>query len=256
VIRLVKTLVCVLLAAAAAQAQVTTANVKVLITGKRCAELKDIYLVINGDDLEERWVKLKVDPADDCRWKADLGAGGTISTSVARFSLRGSIARSDCQKADPNDKELSANLEFGCCVKGPLRNLSVKIEPPMPVTYVRAVRPFAGSRVPSIKNCFESATFAAGQGAIGNAQFTGEDVYLHLGPFDRKRQTIGLLLDEIVVDDGTRVLSRDGVIYRLIVQRAKGKSRSTPNVSSNAISVDIKVLGDLKLERAELRVIK
>ncbi|HEV7923319.1 MAG TPA: hypothetical protein VGR02_21255, partial [Thermoanaerobaculia bacterium] len=77
-----------------------------------------------------------------------------------------------------------------------------------------------------------------------------------LGPADRKGQTLGLLLDDIVVDDGTLVLNRDGVVYRLIVQRAKGKGRSAPTLSSNAISLDIKKLGELKLERAEIEVIK
>lgn len=250
---LVRALVCVLLAATAVQAGITTSSVKVLVTGRRCSELKDVYLVINGDDLEDRWVKL--DPAGTCRWQADLG-DGTISTSVARFSIRGDVARSDCQKAAANEQELSAELEFACCAPGPLRHVSVKIEPPMPVTYVRAVRPSAGSRIPGIKNCVENATFAEGQGAIGHAQFSGEDVYLHLGPFDRKRQTLGLLLDDIVVDDGTLLMTRDGVLYRLMVQRAKGKSRSAPTLSPNAISVDIKKLGELKFERAEIEVIK
>lgn len=250
--RIAKTLVCVLLAAAAAQAQITTSHVKVLVTGKRCSELKDVYLVINGDDLEDRWVKL--DPAGTCRWTADLGSG-TISTSNARFSLRGDFARSDCQNAAANETELSANLEFACCVQGPLRNVSVKIEPPMPVSYVRDVRPFAGARIRGIR-CLERATFSEGQGAISHAQFSGEDIYLQLGPVDRKRQTIGLLLDDIVVDDGTLVLTRDGVVYRLIVQRAKGKGGSAPTLSSNAISLDIKKLGELKFQRAEIEVIK
>lgn len=253
VIRLIRALVCVLLAATAAQASITTSRVKVLITGKHCHKLKDVYLVINGDDLETRWVKLKDE--GDCNWSADLG-DGSISTSVARFSIRGDIARSDCQKAAANEQEMFASLEFACCAQGPLRNVGVKISPPMPVTYVRAVRPFVESRVPGIKNCVETATFAAGQGEIGGAQFTGEDVFLHLGPFDRKRPTLGLLLDDIVVDDGMLVMTRDGVVYRMIVQRAKGKMRSGPTLSPNAILVDIKKLGELRLERAEIEVIK
>lgn len=251
-IRLVKTLLCVLLAATAAQAQITTSRVNVLVTGKRCAELKEVYLVINEDDLQDRWVRL--DPAGTCRWTADLG-DGTISTSVARFSIRGDFARSDCQKAAANEEELTANLEFACCVQGPLRNVRVKIVPPMPVSYVRDVRPFAGARVRGIK-CLERATFSEGEGSIGRAQFSGEDVYLHLGPTDRKRQTVGLLLDDVVVDDGTTVLTRDGVVYRLIVQRATGNARSAPTLSSNAIALDIRKLGELKLERAEIEVIK
>jgi hypothetical protein len=252
VIRLVKTLICVILTAATAEAQITTSRVNVLVTGKRCSELKEVYLVVNEEDLEDRWVRL--DPAGNCRWTADLG-DGSVSTSVARFSLRGDFARSDCQKAAANEEALTANIEFACCVQGPLRNVSVKVEPPMPVTYRRDVKPYAGSRIPSIK-CVETATFTEGTGSIGGAQFSGEDVYLHLGPFDRKRPTLGLLLDDLVVDDGATVLTRDGVAYRLIVQRATGKARSAPTLSSNAIALDIKKLGELKLERAEIEVIK
>lgn len=251
-IRLVRNLVLLFLAAVAAEAQITTSNVNVRVTGKRCGELKEVYLVINGEDLEDRWVRLE--PAGTCRWTADLG-DGSISTSVAGFSLRGDFARSDCQRAAPNEEQLVADLEFACCVQGPLRKVGVKIAPPIPVSYIRDVRPFSGSRVRSIK-CLERATFEAGEGSIGHTQFTGEDVYLHLGPTDRKRQTLGLLLDDIVSDDGPLVLTRDGVVYRLIVQRAKGKQRSAPTLSSNAISLDTRKLGELKLERAEIEVIK
>jgi len=252
VIRLVKTLICISLAAAAAQAQLTTSHVKVLVTGRDCDKLKDVSLVINGDDLEDHWIKLE--PAGVCRWKAELG-DGTISTSIARFSLRGSLARSGCQKASANETELSANLEFSCCLEGPSHNVKVKVEPAMRVSYLRHVRPFARDRISDIP-CLEMGTFDQGQGAIGNAQFGGEDVYLHLGPFDRKRETLGLLLNDIVADHGAVVLTRDNVVYRLIVQRAKGKTPSAPTLSSNAISLDIKKLGELKFERAEIEVIK
>jgi hypothetical protein len=258
VLRPVRSLVCSLFvllctfASVPAQAQITTSRVNVLVTGKRCSELKDVYLVVNGDDLEDRWLKLE--PAGSCRWTADLG-DGSISTSVAGFSLRGDFARSDCQRAAANEEELTANLEFACCNQGPVRNVRVKVDPPMPVSYVRDVRPFAGARIRSIK-CLETATFNDGQAAIGHAQFSGENVYLRLGPVDRKQQTLGLLINDVVADDGTVVLTRDGVVYRLMVQRAKGKDRSAPTLSSNAISLDIKRLGALKLARAEIEVIK
>ena len=125
----------------------------------------------------------------------------------------------------------------------------------MPVSYVREVRPFAGARVRGIK-CTETATFEEGQGSIGNARFSGEDVYLQLGPVNQSRPALGLLLDDIVVDDGTLVMTRAGVAYQLVVQRAKGKQQSAPNVSSNAILLDIKKLGALQLDRAEIEVIK
>jgi hypothetical protein len=248
-----KTLVCLLLAATAAQAQITTANVNVVVTGKRCDELKNVYLVINGNDSEEQWVKLE--PAGTCRWKADLGDGGTISTSHAKFSFRADLARSDCQKAAANETDMTANLVFACCLPGPPRNVSVKIEPPIPVTYVRNVRPNAAAKIPGVP-CVEKATFSEGQGAIGSTQFSGEDVYLHLWPVNKKQQTLGLLLDDVVDDKGPRVLNRGDVAQRLMVQRAQGKAAITPTLSSNALSLDLKKLAEVNFQRARIEVIK
>jgi hypothetical protein len=250
------TLVCIFLgiivSSPVARAQVTTSKVNVLVTGKRCSELKEVYLVVNGDDVEDRWIRL--DPAGACRWRADIG--DPISTSVAGFSLRGDFARTDCQMAVANEEELSANLEFACCVVGPLRNVMVKIEPSMPVSYVRDVRPFVNARIRGMKKCLETGVFSNGLASIGGAQFSGEDVYLRLGPVERKQYTLGLLLNDVVSDDGKLVLTRDGLVYRMIVQRAKGKGRSAPTLSSNAISLDVRNFGQLKLDRAEIEVVK
>jgi hypothetical protein len=250
--RLIKTFVCVFLAATAAQAAITTANVKVQVTGKRCSELKVVYLVINGEDPEERWVLLESD--GPCHWKADLG-DGTISTANAKFSFRAGLMRSGCQKAAADEKALVANVEFSCCAEGTFRNVGVKIDPAMPVSYVRYVQPFPEDRIPGVP-CREAATFFHGHGTISNAQFEDEKVFLGLGPFSAKRQDLGILLNDLVVDNGVRVLTRDGVVYRLSVQRAKGTMGSSPTFSSNAIALDIKKLGDLKFERAEFQVIK
>lgn len=251
-IRAIETLLCALLAATAAQAQITTSNVNVLVRGKGCGDLKDVYLVVNGKDREENWVMLE--PAGTCRWKADLG-NGTISTKSAQFSLRAGVARSDCQRAAPNETEMSANLEFAFSSQGPPRNVSVKVEPPMPVSYVRDVRPFAGARVRGIP-CFEWAKFDDGQVAISNTQFMGEDVYLHFWPAGPKQQTSGLLLNDIDADKGPRVLNRDDVAQRLMVQRAQGKAAIAPTLSSNALTLDLKKLAELKFERAHIEVIK
>ncbi len=250
----INTLVFLLLAATTAQAGITTSNVNVLVTGKRCGELKDVYLVINGNDLEDRWVKLE--PAGTCRWTADLG--GTISTSSAKFSLRAGVARTDCQKAAANEEKLTANLVFACCDQSPLHDMAVKIEPPMPVTYVRNVRPHAASQVPGVP-CTEMARFPDGQGAISSAQLSGEDVYLHFWPVSPKRPTPGLLVDDIVgnaAGKGPRILNRADVAQRFMVQRAQGKAASAPTLSSNAYSLDLKKLAELKFERARIEVTK
>lgn len=236
------------------QAQVTTSRVNVLVTGKRCGDLKKVFLVINGEDLEDRWIRLE--PAGTCRWTADLGEEGAISTKLSYFSLRfDDFARTDCHRAAGNVEKVIAELEFACCADSPLRNLRIKTAAPIPVSYLRDVRPSPTARVGGIR-CTEYGSFSEGAGAIAHTQFSGEDVYLQLGAVEPQLKVPGLLLDDIVVDDGVRVLTRDGVVYRLAVQRAKGKSRTPPTLSSNAISVDVKKLGALKLERAEIEVLK
>lgn len=248
-LRLARVLVCVLLAATAAQAQLTTSRVNVLITGARCAELQNVFLVIDGEDLEDQWIRLE--KAATCRWTADLGEDGSLSTALSRFSLRVDFARTDCRQAAANEEKLAAELEFACCSDEPLRNVRVKTQPPMPVSYVRNVPKDRRARVRGV-DCVETGAFPAGTGTIRHTQFSGEDVYLELG----KQRMLGLLLDDVVANDGALALTRDGVAYRLIAQRAQGKTRSAPTLSSNAISLDIKKLGELKLERAEIEVIK
>lgn len=236
------------------QAQITTSRVSVLVTGKRCGELKKVFLVVNGEDVEDRWIRLE--SAGTCRWTADLGEEGSISTKQSYFSLRfDDFARTDCHRAAGNAEKLVAELEFACCADTPLRNLRVKTELPIPVTYVRDVRPSPTTRVGAIR-CTEYGVLGAGSGAIAHTQFASEDVFLQLGNAVPQPKLPGLLLDDIVVDDGKLVLTRDGLVYRLAVQRAQGKSRTPPTLSSNAISVDSKKLSALKLERAEIEVLK
>jgi hypothetical protein len=249
----INALLFVLFAASTLQAQITTSRVNVLVTGARCGELKNVFLVIDGDDVEDRWIRLE--PAGACRWTADLGEGGTLSTALSKFSLRVDFARTDCRQAVANEEKLAAELEFPCCSQGPLRSVRVTTDPPMPVSYLRDVRPMAGTRNRGIK-CIEEGMFAEGMGAIRSTQFSGEDVFLQLGADKPKPKIPGLLLDDIVVDGGPRVLTRDDVVYRLTVQRAQGKMQTTPTLSSNAIAIDKKKLGDLKFRQATIEVLK
>jgi len=255
VFRLAKALVCLLLAAAAAQAQLTTPHVNVLITGADCGKLHSVFLVIDDDDSKDEWIPL--DNAGNCRWTANLGER-TLSTRLSHFSLRIDSGRTDCHRAAVDEEQHAARLQFACCSesrKGPLRDVRVTTKPPMPVSYVRDVPKDPDTRTDGIK-CIEMAAFRAGTGEIRHTQFSAEDVYLQLGVLKPQRQPFGLLLDDVVAHAGTLVLTRDGVTYRLIVQRARGKGGSSPTFSSNAISIDVKKLGELKLERAEFEVIK
>jgi hypothetical protein len=255
VFRLAKILVCLFIAAAA-HGQLTTSRVNVHVTGFGCNSLKDVFLVIDGNDSENQWIPLDEDKAAGrCHWTTNLGVSGSLSTRLSHFSLRLNIARTDCRQAAANEEQLAAELEFSCCSNSPLRNVQVKTDPPMSVSYLRRVPKSPDNRTGGIP-CVEVGTFSAGAGLIRQTQFSGEDVYLQLGALKPKPPVLGILLNDIVVDNGVRVLTRDGVVYRLSVQRAKGTMGSSPTFSSNAIALDIKKLGDLKFERAEFQVIK
>lgn len=231
--------------------EVTTAIVKVRVTGD--CNLKDVRLVINGDDLEIRWVPLESDGM--CRWTVNLG-DERISTSTASFSLRADMKRSGCKKAEADvtdETKPFANLVFTCC-KGPFRKVNVKVVPPMRVNYVRDVHPFAEDRNPI--RCLEFATLDDGEGSISNARFKDEEIFFDFGRFNPKRQELGLRLNPIMVDDSPLRLTLDGVVFRLTVQRVKAQVRSAPTLSPNAMSLDIKKLVNLKFERAEFQVVK
>ncbi len=259
ILPLARTVVCILLAAAAAQAQVTATRVNVHVNGRRCDELKNVFLVIDDVDQDNQWLPLDKDGT--CHWTKKLGEGSSFSTKLSHFSLRADFARTDCHQAAPNEKMLAGDLEFDCCNDDPIQNVHVKIQPPMPVSYLRSV-----PRDPNVDrkrqlqiraiDCTEAGRLRAGTGAIRAMQFSAESIYLQLGTRDPEPKTPGLLLNAIVANDGKQILSFNGMTFRLMVQRGKGKMRSAPGFSSNAITLDIKKLEALKFEQAEFEVIK
>jgi hypothetical protein len=239
------------LAAATAQVHITTSHVRVLITGtgQHCPELHDVSIVMDDDD--NHWFGL--DNVGKCLWTRDLGERNSFSTKFSHFSLRVDSGRTDCRQAGANEKELVAEFEFTCCKDDTARNLHVKTVPPMPVSYLRDVPQTRGE--PTLR-CVERGSFPEGDGRIGNTQFHGEKIYLQLGRAKPMPGINGLPLNDIVLDGRTVLLTRDGVVYRLFVQRAKGKAGSAPTLSSTAISIDVKKLTELKLESAEFDVVK
>jgi hypothetical protein len=259
--RLARSLVCFLLVAAA-HAQVTTSRVNVTFTGA-CDQITKASLVIDDEDLESLRAPLELDTKykTRCHWTTELGMNRTLSTALSHFSLRIDLAdqrhgaRTDCHRAAANEESLSAEVAFACCDDAPFRNLRIKTDPAMPVSYLRNV-PKGSDKGASPIDCIEVGTFIAGAGAIRHTQFSSEKINFQLGTREAKRQTPSLTLNDIVVDDGVLILTRDGMVYRLQVQRAKGKMQSAPTTSPNAISIDITKLGELKFERAEFEVIK
>lgn len=261
--RLARVFVCVLLAAATVQAQrdITTSLVKVRITGPHCDELHKVLLVIDDLDDITRSKELTKVTDETCFWSTDLGEAGTYSTKLSHFSLRVDLGRTDCHQAYPNETKRTGELEFACCIEGPVRDLRVKTEPAMPVSYLRIVpkdpgAPESEHRRTRAIDCTETSFFPRGTGSISYAQFPAETIYLQLGAPKPQRKAHGLDLKEIVVDGHTVILRRDGVVYRLIVQRGQGRDGSSPTLSSNAISIDVKKLSELKLESVEFTAIK
>jgi hypothetical protein len=265
VFRPARALVCVLFAAAA-QAQLTTSRVDVHLTGDTCKEIRNVVLVIDDKDVNDR---ITLDPLHDkthgsCWWTTNLGVDGSYSTTLSHFSLRvdfatkGEGARTDCHQAGANYDDLAGEIEFRCCSDRHFRDVHVTTDPPMSVSYLRRVPNKSEPRVRGI-DCVEVGALAAGTGTIGHTQFPGEHIELQLGTPKPDRKVTGLILNDIndiAAGDGTLILTRDGVVYRLLVQRAKGKMRTVATFSSNAISLDIKKLGELKFRRAEFEVIK
>ena len=248
--RLARTVVCVLFASAAAQAQITTSKINVSVSGEHCSEMKDVYLIIDGDDFNGRWVKLK--NVEDCQWTKNLT--DTLSTALSYFSLRFNFGRTDCHKAIPDLGEFAAKLEFVCCSPARLRNLSLNIEPQMPVSYIRDVHKNPQSRIGAI-DCVEFGTFLEGTGEIQRTQFSDEKIYLQLGRTKANRRKLGLPLNDLAGGRDALVLTRDGLTFELAAYRAKGRT-NTPTLSSNAISIDLKQFDQLKLKSVEFAVIK
>ena len=247
--RLVRAVICIFLVSTAAQAQITTSRVKVRVTG-RCDGLQNVFLVMDDHDLET----LPLEKTKErCRWTADLGEKRRFSTKLSHFSLRFELGRTDCRQAVAEKKELIAELEFACCSDDPPQHVHVTTEPKMPVSYLRTVSKNPDETTRSVK-CTEFGTFPKGSGRIGYAQFDDEKIDILLGIAKPKGEP-GLILNDVGLHGGTVLLRRNGVVYRLIVQRAKGKT-STSTLSSNAISIDIKKLEELKFESAEFAVIK
>lgn len=247
--RLASALVCLLLPAAA-QGQVTTSNVHVRINGPDCGKLQDVFLIM--DDEDNGWIKLNKAPGD-CEWEKKLGQDRSFLTSHSHFSLRYDSGRTDCRQAAPNknEKDLVGELEFNCCSGDPLRNLRVTTDPRMPISYVRHVG--RDRQAPRSIDCNEGGIFDKGTGPISYVQFSDENVYIEFGTPAPKLRLQGLSLNAVVAGGDTVVLQRNGVVYRLAVQRAKAKTKTgMPTFSSNAISIDVKKLGDLKLDHVEI----
>jgi hypothetical protein len=244
--RLARAVVCVLFAAGVAQAQVTTSNVWVRINGPGCSEVRNVSLVMDDDD--PTWFTL--DNTGACVWTADIGDANRFSTKYSHFSLRFDSGRMDCRQATASG--LVAQFQFFYSGPAPFHDLRVTTEPSMPVSYLRRLEPNQQGGIA----CTEVGAFPAGSGQILRTQLSGEKIDLQFGLSEPKRPILGLLLNGIVIDKGTLILKRDGVTYRLLVQRAQGKAWIAPTLSSNAISLDDERLDQLKLKRVEIASIK
>jgi hypothetical protein len=223
----------------------TTSILRVKLT--RCEGVHDVHMVLNGKDGE--WISLeRTGTADKCEWRTDE-KDPSFSTTRAFISLRLGIGRSGCHRPgvdESNELQPLALIDLACC---PARSTTVTvrtIEPDMPVSYLRIVRALddarTGARSRSIP-CTELGSFTNG---LGNVQQVAEreQVRLQLNAGQPDPRAFGLRVDGLP----DKPLTPDGIVYRLIDQRAKGMDGSAARLSPNAIEVDA-----LKLERMGLR---
>lgn len=226
----------------------TTSAIDIKLNGTRC-ESRELWVVIEGVDAEEKWTPANRVRDEKCRWTAT--ADRRFNTRFTRFSLRLDHARTDCHKADAilSRGEPVAQLVFDCCSAERLRSIAIFATPSLPVSYVRDV---ARTDHSQSRPCLESRTFLS-TGTITHVQFGGETLFLQLGSDTMKPRLTWLNVNALPEARSGRPisLSADEIRHRLSIQYVKG-NRSGPSLPVTAMDIDIDNLKELKLK--ELRI--
>lgn len=217
--------------------------------GKQVIEV--IRVVMDGDDSSKARLRVSKGPLP-CTWIAYTD--GTVSTEDSYVSLRvgSGRARTECHKisaadGSPNASYPQGKVDYDCCNDEPVRRVVVSAQPPLPVRYVRDVKPEMPGirRHPSSRPCLEHSALTVEGGKIDDVQFAGETIYLQIGTPQVAPKARGLAVNNLLPakSDEPIHLTRDGVVYRLIIQHAKREGRLSPN----AIELEIRQIQATKL---------
>lgn len=232
-----------------AQDDVTTTSLDIRLSGKGCEEIREIWVVIQGEDAESTWRPARF--VENCHWTAT--AVRRFSTEYAFFSLRFDDARTECHKSEavfPATGDPYAKLAFDCCISKPFRQVTLAPTPSMPISYMRLV----SEKVPGIpkhtdsRPCIEYGTFEE-PGTIGYLQYGAEELFLQPGLARANKKMTALNINVLPeVQKGKSIsLTADDIRHRLGIQRLKGY-RSAPRLPLTAMELDADYLKRLELK--------
>lgn len=209
-------------------------------------EVEKVQAVQDGDD--QRLIGL-LHTAKPCEWSREL----EFSTNLASFSLRLSGNRTECVHTVPRKEEQIwigyARFKGGAALPG--RVVRIEVQPPqLSVSYLRQLREHLPG-IDSGRRCVEWGILSP-DGAIDHVNFGMETIHLQLGAESPDVLAVGLHVNDLLpraLKAGYVPLTLDGVVHRLLVQRAEDG-----NLSSNAIDLDEVKFKDVGLEKVEVWV--
>jgi hypothetical protein len=247
---------------APAQRAFVTANLDIHLTGARCGDVSDVWVVMDGREREV--FPARKDPAEKCHFTATR-PGGTFDAELSRFSLRLGIARTGCRKAEVQriSGEAAATLVFSCC--GPrTRDIEISTTEEMPLAYTRAVA--KDPHDPKSLPCEESYSDYIQPVKILSVWYAGvlrtpspavETVRVEFGERDAKRKVPLLIFNDASV---TKYLSRpESVLSAAQIlaagreQRAKGEAGAPPLLSPAADDAERARLKQIGLKRVTVK---
>ncbi|HJQ38523.1 MAG TPA: hypothetical protein VKB93_15400 [Thermoanaerobaculia bacterium] len=215
----------------------TTNQLRIKFRGA-CTDLAKLSVVVQGEDGE---MERENATGHGCNWTVTTTK--RFSTDFAFFSLRTAGARTDCQKAVVAKDDV-AELTYGCCNSDRLRAITITTN--VPTSYLRDV--------PTLpRPCVEHGNFSSMPGNITHVQFKAETIYLQLGRSVANTKLLGLRVDDLP-DLQRKPLTRNDVVYRLLIQRAKAQDKSAARLVPNAIDIDLENLKRIRLERLAIKV--
>ncbi len=227
-----------------------TADGRCLKDGKEIS----VDVVMNGDDGS----RLTVGPGPrPCTWIAYTNGPASTEDSFVSLRIRPGKGRSRCLRFLPDNAQPGSvprgKVSWDCCRFEPVQRVNVTAFPAIEMSYVRDLD--AESPPGLSRRCAEDATLS--ENGIEDVQFRLERIYLQLGAqsVDRRvrRRAGGLLLNDLQPQTGGFVeLTREGVVYRLILQSGKQQGRIAPNSNElSANNVEETRLGRLVIQVVE-----
>jgi hypothetical protein len=209
-----------------------------------------VWIVINDIDRPREATKV------GSLWTVDTG-GRTFDAASAHASLRVDGQRTDCWKSNglDFDREIAKFAFPRCPTKSAQKTITIFTVPGMDISYVRNFRGQSGSVL-----CRERAAFSSADPyQVTSLQFPNEKLVLQLDRQEPDPDAPGLRINDLIdlyrstAKSNFAFLTPGGIAYAVAVQRVKGIG-STPNLSSNAIDLQLRKLHDAKLEKLALRV--